>query len=148
VDSGEKALELIAAERPAGVLLDLGLPGISGMEVLRRLKSDPATAEIPVYIMSGAADTGEARTLGAAGYIRKPITRDAVLRGDPQHARRHAGGGFGAGRPAARPAGRGRRSVQPGGARAVQGSRVSSFSIAQGRRRRSGGDPGRYASTP
>ncbi len=79
VESGEKALELIATERPAGVLLDLGLPGISGMEVLRRMKSDPATASIPVYIMSGAADTGEAETLGALGYIRKPITRDAVL---------------------------------------------------------------------
>lgn len=79
-ESGERALELISAERPAGVLLDLGLPGISGMDVLRRLKSDPATAEIPVCIMSGAADSGEARTLGAAGYIRKPITRDAMLR--------------------------------------------------------------------
>ena len=79
VDSGEKALAAIAAERPAGVLLDLGLPGISGMEVLRRIKSAPATADIPVTIMSGAADTGEAQTLGAAGYIRKPITRDAVL---------------------------------------------------------------------
>ena len=79
VDSGEKALALITRERPAGVLLDLGLPGLSGMEVLRRLKSDPSTAGIPVYIMSGAPDNGEARTLGAAGYIRKPITRDAVL---------------------------------------------------------------------
>ncbi len=79
VNSGEKALELIAAENPAGVLLDLGLPGIPGLEVLRRMKSDPASAGIPVYIISGTADTGEAAALGAAGYIRKPITRDAVL---------------------------------------------------------------------
>ncbi|MCQ1551329.1 MAG: response regulator [Candidatus Accumulibacter phosphatis] len=79
VNSGEKALELIAAERPAGVLLDLGLPGIPGLEVLRRMKSNPDSADIPVYIISGAADTGEAAALGAAGYIRKPITRDAVL---------------------------------------------------------------------
>ena len=79
VDSGEKALALIAAERPVGVLLDLGLPDIPGLEVLRRMKSDPASAGIPVYIISGTADTGEAAALGAAGYIRKPITRDAVL---------------------------------------------------------------------
>jgi len=79
VNSGEKALELIAAERPAGVLLDLGLPGISGLEVLRRMKADPASANIPVYIISGAPDNGEAKALGAVGYIRKPITRNAVL---------------------------------------------------------------------
>jgi CheY-like chemotaxis protein/signal transduction histidine kinase len=79
VDSGEKALELIGAERPAGVLLDLGLPGISGFEVLRRMKADPASADIPVYIISGTPDNGEAKALGAVGYIRKPITRNAVL---------------------------------------------------------------------
>ncbi len=79
VDSGEKALALIAAEPPAGVLLDLGLPDIPGIEVLRRMKSDPASAGIPVYIISGMADTGEAAALGADGYIRKPITRDAIL---------------------------------------------------------------------
>ena len=79
VDSGEKALALIASERPAGILLDLALPGISGLEVLRRLKGNPATADIPVCIMSGAADTGAARRLGAAGYVHKPITRATML---------------------------------------------------------------------
>jgi CheY-like chemotaxis protein len=79
VDSGEKALELITAEHPAAVLLDIGLPGISGLEVLRRMKADPASADIPVYIISGAPDNGEAKALGAAGYLRKPITRHAVL---------------------------------------------------------------------
>ena len=77
-DSGEKALKWLSRERPAGVLLDLGLPGIPGMDVLRRIKSDESTADIPVYIMSGAADTGQARTLGAIGYLHKPITREAV----------------------------------------------------------------------
>ncbi|MBS1213856.1 MAG: hypothetical protein H6R26_2473, partial [Proteobacteria bacterium] len=77
-DSGEKALEQIAQARPAGVLLDLGLPGMQGMEVLRRLKADPESAGIPVFIMSGAEDTGEAKTLGALGYLRKPVTRDSI----------------------------------------------------------------------
>jgi FixJ family two-component response regulator len=43
------------------------------------MKADPASADIPVYIISGAPDNGEAKALGAAGYIRKPITRHAVL---------------------------------------------------------------------
>jgi PAS domain S-box-containing protein len=78
VDSGEKALQQVASERPAGILLDLGLPGISGMEVLRRLKADPQGAEIPVFIMSGATDTGEAKTLGAVGFLKKPVTKDMI----------------------------------------------------------------------
>lgn len=76
--SAEEALAQIAAEAPDAMLLDLGLPGMSGMELLGRIKADAATAGIPVCIMSGAPDAGEARTLGATGYIRKPITRDAV----------------------------------------------------------------------
>lgn len=78
VDSGEAALQYLATQRPAGILLDLGLPGISGMEVLRRLKADPTHASIPVFIMSGASDTGEASTLGAVGFLKKPVTRDMI----------------------------------------------------------------------
>ena len=78
VGSGEKALESIASHRPTGVLLDLGLPGISGMETLRRIKANPVDADIPVFIMSGAADTGEAKTLGAVGFLKKPVTRDMI----------------------------------------------------------------------
>jgi PAS domain S-box-containing protein len=78
VDSGEKALQQVAIERPDGILLDLGLPGMSGMEVLRRLKADPQGAEIPVFIMSGATDTGEAKTLGAVGFLKKPVTKDMI----------------------------------------------------------------------
>jgi PAS domain S-box-containing protein len=78
VDCGEKALAEVARQPPLGILLDLGLPGIQGMEVLRRLKADPATAAIPVFIMSGAEDTGEARTLGALGYLKKPVAKDTI----------------------------------------------------------------------
>jgi PAS domain S-box-containing protein len=78
VSSGEEALAAVAAERPAGILLDLGLPGITGMEVLRRLKANPVNAGIPVFIMSGANDTGEAKTLGAVGFLKKPVTREMI----------------------------------------------------------------------
>jgi len=78
VESGEKALEFIGHTRPAGLLLDLGLPGMHGMEVLRKLKAEPSTADIPVFIMSGAQDTGEAKTLGALGFLKKPVTKDSI----------------------------------------------------------------------
>ena len=78
VGSGEEALEALARAKPSGVLLDLGLPGISGMEVLRRMKAEVRWANIPVYIMSGAPDTGEAQRLGAVGFLKKPVTREVI----------------------------------------------------------------------
>ena len=78
VESAELAMASIATEPPAGILLDLGLPKMSGMELLQRLRADGLNAQIPVFIMSGASDTGEAKTLGAMGFLRKPITREKI----------------------------------------------------------------------
>lgn len=78
VESGEKALAFIGRSKPKGLLLDLGLPGMHGMEVLRKLREDPVNADIPVFIMSGSQDTGEAKTLGALGFLKKPVTKDAI----------------------------------------------------------------------
>jgi CheY-like chemotaxis protein len=78
VDSGEAALAAVAHAQPIGILLDLGLPGMTGMEVLGRLKADPLNTRIPVFIMSGANDTGEAKTLGAVGFLKKPVTREMI----------------------------------------------------------------------
>ncbi|MGZ4960649.1 MAG: response regulator, partial [Methylomonas sp.] len=78
VESGEKALEYIGRTQPCGILLDLGLPGMHGMEVLRKLKENPATNGIPVFIMSGSQDTGEAKTLGALGFLKKPVTKEGI----------------------------------------------------------------------
>jgi CheY-like chemotaxis protein len=73
---GATAVELAREHRPAVVLLDLQLPGASGTEVLRRLREDPATAEIPVVITSGGGAPGEIEALLAAGaraYVEKPL---------------------------------------------------------------------------
>ena len=62
--------------RPQLILLDLGLPKIDGLEVLRRVKSDPRTATIPVVVLTGSArdrDIQTSRRLGAAAYIVKPV---------------------------------------------------------------------------
>ena len=74
--SGEEALDEIARERPDLVLLDVGLHGLDGFAVCRRIKLDPATALIPVTIITGRLES-EARTCGieagADDFLTKPL---------------------------------------------------------------------------
>lgn len=77
-ESAEQALAAITHIQPLGLLLDLGLPKMSGMALLQQLKSDALTAGVPVYVMSGAEDTGEAVRLGALGFLKKPLTRETI----------------------------------------------------------------------
>ena len=64
---------------PAGVVLDILLPGIDGWEVLAQLKADPATAAIPVVVVSMLDERGHGFALGAAEYLVKPIGKDELL---------------------------------------------------------------------
>ena len=71
---GEEALRLARAEAPDLVLLDMIMPKMQGFEVLRSLKGDPATAAIPVLILSNLgqdSDVQQALAAGAAGYFVK-----------------------------------------------------------------------------
>ena len=78
---GEEALAYIkrweAGERlPIFILLDLGLPKISGLEVLQQLKSNPISAAIPVIVLTTSRedkDMQEAYRLGCNSYIVKPV---------------------------------------------------------------------------
>lgn len=76
---GIDALELIRRVRPAGVVLDIKLPRLDGWHVLAELKSDPATAGIPVVIASVIDDRPRAFALGADAYLLKPVSRDELL---------------------------------------------------------------------
>ena len=61
---------------PKMLLLDLKLPKIDGMEVLRRVKADPRTREIPIVVFSSSweeRDVRQARELGAHSYVVKPV---------------------------------------------------------------------------
>ena len=75
--SGGDALKEAAANRPDLIVLDLIMPGgIDGWEVLRRLKSDPKSASIPVVVCTGKEDPGDvdkAFQFGAQAYVMKPI---------------------------------------------------------------------------
>ena len=73
---GSLGLELARRHRPDLILLDLHLPGMEGDEVLRRLKDDPATREIPGVIVSADATAGQVGRLlqsGASAYLTKPL---------------------------------------------------------------------------
>ena len=76
VTSGQAGLESAARELPDLILLDLHLPGLHGDEVLRRLRANPATAGIPVAILSAEASPTIIRNLRARGviaYLTKPL---------------------------------------------------------------------------
>ncbi|VXC50777.1 putative enzyme [Pseudomonas sp. 8AS] len=81
--SGAKALRIAAgSSRPDLILLDIMMPEMDGHEVCRRLKADPATADIPVVFLtarSESADEQQGFDLGAVDYITKPISPPIVL---------------------------------------------------------------------
>jgi len=82
--SGKRALTLARQEHPHLILLDLKLPGMDGYEVLRRLKSLPETAEIPVVVITGSLTDEELKqqkllSLGAARFMTKPFAVDELV---------------------------------------------------------------------
>jgi CheY-like chemotaxis protein len=64
---------------PAGVVLDILLPGIDGWEVLAQLKADPRTAPVPVVVVSMLDERGRGFALGAAEYLVKPVAKEQLL---------------------------------------------------------------------
>ena len=71
---GEEALNVVQTVNPDIILLDLIMPKIQGFEVLRRLKEDPATRDIPVVVLSNLgqdSDLQRATAAGAIGYLVK-----------------------------------------------------------------------------
>ncbi|MCX7514373.1 response regulator [Frateuria sp. STR12] len=77
--TAEEALRLTQEFSPGGILLDIGLPDVSGLSVLERLKRDPLTRHIPVHVVSALERTQVALELGAVGYVLKPTTREMLV---------------------------------------------------------------------
>ncbi len=83
-ESGEKGLRLALDENhtPSLILLDLMLPGMSGIELCRRLRKEPVTEELPIIMLTakaGETDKIEGLDLGADDYITKPFSIKEVV---------------------------------------------------------------------
>lgn len=72
-DDGARALELAKTEKPDVILLDMLLPGMTGLDVLKALKGDPGTAGIPVVAFTGLSQKNAARLRkdGACAFLEK-----------------------------------------------------------------------------
>ena len=81
--NGEEALAMVAARRPALILLDVLMPVLDGFRVLHRLRSDPGTANLPVIMLTaldGDHDLVLGLSLGADSYLTKPFDpRDLAI---------------------------------------------------------------------
>ncbi len=77
--SGEEAIEMFARHRPDLVLLDLMLPGISGLEVCRQLRAGSSVPILVLSVKEAERDKVEALDLGADDYIQKPFSMNEVL---------------------------------------------------------------------
>jgi putative two-component system response regulator len=78
---GPYALEIAKEEHPDLILLDVMMPQMDGYEVCRRLKSDPATADIPVLFVTACQDQESIQKMNATeafGFIPKPILFDTL----------------------------------------------------------------------
>jgi CheY-like chemotaxis protein len=81
--NGVDALKLVASRLPQLILLDIMMPTMDGIEVLRRLKRNSATKDIPVLMLTGQQETANidaAFNLGAINYMLKPIMHDQFVK--------------------------------------------------------------------
>lgn len=78
--SGPEAIEQARTHGPHLILLDRNMPGMSGDEVLEKMRSDADLAELPVLILSGEPlDPSEVRRIGATGAVLKPFDVPALI---------------------------------------------------------------------
>jgi putative two-component system response regulator len=81
-EDGPTALAMIAVERPDLVLLDIMMPGMSGIDVLSLLRGEAATRDMPVVLLTAAGDdetTWAGWTTGASLYLNKPFDHVNLL---------------------------------------------------------------------
>lgn len=75
--NGDDALTLARERRPSVAVLDIGMPGLDGIEVLQKIRDDPALAETKVLLLTAKAQESDVRRgyeAGADSYVRKPFS--------------------------------------------------------------------------
>lgn len=82
LESGLDALEKVKSEQPDVIVTDLVMPDITGLELCRKFKKDPATADIPIVACttkSRKMDKSWAKKQGVVGYVVKPFTAEQLI---------------------------------------------------------------------
>jgi len=77
-DAPQSALQIARTVRPSAIFLDILMPGFDGWDVLAALKADPATADIPVLMISILSERSKALAAGADGIVMKPLNAAKV----------------------------------------------------------------------
>ena len=83
IPSGEKLLDILQKTKPALILLDVEMPGISGYDTIKEIKAMPDSAEIPIIFLTGKSDPEDELlgfSLGAVDYITKPFSPALLLK--------------------------------------------------------------------
>ncbi|MBL4607927.1 MAG: response regulator [Pseudomonadales bacterium] len=75
---GESGLAYAQSNKPCAIILDVGLPDMSGFQVMEKLKADKTTQFIPVHFISGSDSAEKALDMGAFEYLKKPVSNEAL----------------------------------------------------------------------
>jgi CheY-like chemotaxis protein len=76
---GQTGLDMVKSRTPVAVLLDLMLPGVDGLTIIKRLQESPATRDIPVAVVSAYADAGDTRkVLDSAPNVKKVFVKPVM----------------------------------------------------------------------
>ncbi|MEO7150226.1 MAG: response regulator [Burkholderiaceae bacterium] len=89
--TGEDGVRMALAQPPDLVLMDIQLPGIDGVEALRRLRADPRTADVPVVAFTASVTANDRHRITQAGFdafLAKPIALKEFLATVERYARR------------------------------------------------------------
>jgi CheY-like chemotaxis protein len=76
IDNGKEGISTAITKMPDFILCDIMMPNVNGYDVMRQVKNDPASANIPFIFVTASAEKREmelALTMGADGYLRKPF---------------------------------------------------------------------------
>ncbi len=81
-NSGQEALDWLTANRPDLVLLDLMMPDINGFTILRKMRANEPTKQLPIVVLTAKADQetrDETRSMGADEFLTKPINANSLI---------------------------------------------------------------------
>lgn len=81
--NGYEGIQITLAEHPALILLDLGLPDMSGIDTAKKIKENPQTRQIPIVALTGSEPRqfeARARQAGMAAYLQKPVSLAMIVK--------------------------------------------------------------------